>query len=70
MGDQIKIIMYLDKDKFDAFVEKFNVEEYTVNTKKCEVTIAMAHLFDAAAKQYDKEMQAGEATHTSGLSSL
>ena len=57
MGDMLTIIMHIDKNKFDKFVEMFKVEEYTVNTRKCEVTINMTHLFDDAVKQYNDEMK-------------
>ena len=57
MGDKLTIIMHIDKDKFDKFVEMFKVEEYTVNTRKWEVTINMTHLFDDAVKQYNDEMK-------------
>lgn len=57
MGDKLTIVMYIDKDKFDKFVEMFKVEEYTVNTRKLEVTINMTHLFDDAVKQYNDEMK-------------
>lgn len=57
MGDKLTIVMHIDKNKFDKFVEMFKVEEYTVNTRKCEVTINMTHLFDDAVKQYNEEMK-------------
>lgn len=57
MGDKLTIIMHIDKNKFDKFVEMFKVEEYTVNTRKLEVTINMTHLFDDAVKQYNDEMK-------------
>ena len=57
MGDKLTIIMHIDKNKFDKFVEMFKVEEYTVNTRKWEVTINMTHLFDDAVKQYNDEMK-------------
>lgn len=57
MGDKLTIIMHIDKNKFDKFVEMFKVEEYTVNTRKWEVTINMTHLFDDAVKQYNEEMK-------------
>ena len=57
MGDKLTIIMHIDKNKFDKFVEMFKVEEYTVNTRKLEVTINMTHLFDDAVKQYNEEMK-------------
>ena len=57
MGDKLTIVMHIDKDKFDKFVEMFKVEEYTVNTRKWEVTINMTHLFDDAVKQYNDEMK-------------
>ena len=57
MGDKLTIIMHIDKNKFDKFVEMFKVEEYTVNTRKMEVTINMTNLFDTAVKQYNDEMQ-------------
>lgn len=59
MGDKLTIVMHIDKNKFDKFVEMFKVEEYTVNTRKCEVTINMTHLFDDAVKQYNEEMKDG-----------
>ena len=69
MGDKLTIIMHIDKDKFDKFVEMFKVEEYTVNTRKWEVTINMTHLFDDAVKQYNDEMKNDTPTDTSSTGS-
>lgn len=64
MGDKLTIIMHIDKNKFDKFVEMFKVEEYTVNTRKWEVTINMTHLFDDAVKQYNDEMKGDQPADT------
>ena len=69
MGDKLTIIMHIDKDKFDKFVEMFKVEEYTVNTRKWEVTINMTHLFDDAVKQYNDEMKNDTPTDESSTGS-
>lgn len=63
--ETLKVVITIKKEDLPKFIDKFQVEEYTVNTKRQEVTIDMTTLFDAAMKQYTEEVKGDKPTDTS-----
>lgn len=55
MDETMKVIIMIRKKDLQKFVDKFQVEEYTVNNRKQEVTINMTEIFAAAEQQYSEK---------------